>query len=210
MSALLKSREFILALVLAVAVAAIGAYDSVFVQWQNISDMLTETSVLFMMALAQMVACDIHPLNNLRVLQYFEHTWNVPQAEREDWVKHWIVEGFTAVDNATYPLPPGETSVYQGKNPFADMCAEKAITLIGKFLRRAVRDGNDLEARDGMALAATLGGLAFCFAIGVGIPIGFYSAVKRGQWQDYSGSLAALLMVCVPGLVIGPSLVTRV
>ncbi|HEX3148402.1 MAG TPA: iron-containing alcohol dehydrogenase [Gemmataceae bacterium] len=71
------------------------------------------------------------------------------------------IEGFTAVDNATYPLPPGETSVYQGKNPLADMCAEKAITLVGRFLRRAVRDGNDLEARDGMALAATLGGLAF-------------------------------------------------
>src|SRR5262245_41515304 len=71
------------------------------------------------------------------------------------------IEGFTAVDNATYPLPPGETSVYQGKNPFADMCAEKAITLVGKYLRRAVRDGNDLEARDGMSLAATLGGLAF-------------------------------------------------
>jgi alcohol dehydrogenase len=71
------------------------------------------------------------------------------------------IEGFTAVDNATYPLPPGEVSVYQGKNPFADMCAEKAITLVGKYLRRAVRDGNDLEARDGMALAGTLGGLAF-------------------------------------------------
>jgi alcohol dehydrogenase class IV len=41
------------------------------------------------------------------------------------------------------------------------MCAERAITLVGKFLRRAVRDGTDLEARDGMALAATLGGLAF-------------------------------------------------
>jgi len=54
-TALLKSRELILALILAIAVAAIGAYDSVFVQWQNISDMLTETSVLFMMALAQMV-----------------------------------------------------------------------------------------------------------------------------------------------------------
>lgn len=71
------------------------------------------------------------------------------------------IEAYTAVDNATYPLPPGETSVYQGKNPFADMCAEKAITLVGKYLRRAVKDGNDLEARDGMALAATLGGLAF-------------------------------------------------
>src|SRR5205085_9520573 len=71
------------------------------------------------------------------------------------------IEGFTAVDNATYPLPPSETSVYQGKNFFADMCAEKAITLVGQYLRRAVRDGNDLEARDGMALAATLAGLAF-------------------------------------------------
>ena len=71
------------------------------------------------------------------------------------------IEGFTAVDNATYPLPPGETSVYQGKNPFADMCAERAITLVGRYLRRAERDGTDLEAREGMALAATLGGLAF-------------------------------------------------
>src|SRR5262245_40011882 len=66
------------------------------------------------------------------------------------------IEGFTAVDNATYPLPPGETSVYQGKNPIADMCAEKAITLIGKYLRRVVRDGKDLEAREGMARAVTL------------------------------------------------------
>ena len=49
-------------------------------------------------ALAQMVACDIHPLNNLRVLQYFEGTWNVPQAERDDWVKHWIIEGFAPME----------------------------------------------------------------------------------------------------------------
>ena len=71
------------------------------------------------------------------------------------------IEGFTAVDNTAYPLPDGERSVYQGKNPFADIFAEKAISLVGQFLRRAVKDGNDLEARDGMALAATLGGLAF-------------------------------------------------
>ncbi len=50
-------------------------------------------------ALAQVVACDIHPLNNLRVLQYFDTTWNVPQAERDDWVKHWIVEGFEAMES---------------------------------------------------------------------------------------------------------------
>ena len=49
-------------------------------------------------ALAQLVACDIHPLNNLRVLQYLEREWNVPQPERDEWVRHWIVEGFLAFE----------------------------------------------------------------------------------------------------------------
>jgi alcohol dehydrogenase len=71
------------------------------------------------------------------------------------------IEAFTAVDNADFPLPAGERSVYQGRHPFGNLFAEKAISLIGKFLRRAVKDGNDLEAREGMALAATLAGLAF-------------------------------------------------
>jgi alcohol dehydrogenase len=71
------------------------------------------------------------------------------------------IEAFTAVDNADFPLPTGERSVYQGKHPMGDLCAKEAITLVGKFLRRAVKDGNDLEAREGMALAALLAGLAF-------------------------------------------------
>ena len=50
-------------------------------------------------SLALLVAADIHPLNNLRVLQYFENTWSVPQGEREEWVKHWIVEGFQAMES---------------------------------------------------------------------------------------------------------------
>ena len=49
-------------------------------------------------AIAQTVACDIHPLNNLRVMQYFENTWRVPQSERDEWVRHWIVEGFQALE----------------------------------------------------------------------------------------------------------------
>ncbi len=49
-------------------------------------------------ALAQLVACDIHPLNNLRVMQFFSDTWNVPQSEREDWTRHWIQLGFEAME----------------------------------------------------------------------------------------------------------------
>ncbi len=71
------------------------------------------------------------------------------------------IEAFTAVDNAHFPLPPGERTVYQGKHPFGDMLAERAITLVGRHLRKAVTDGQDQEAREGMALAATLAGMAF-------------------------------------------------
>ncbi len=71
------------------------------------------------------------------------------------------IEAYTAVDNAEFPLPPGEKSCYQGKNPLGDVNAERAIKLIGMHLRRAVKNGDDVEAREGMALGATLAGLAF-------------------------------------------------
>jgi alcohol dehydrogenase len=71
------------------------------------------------------------------------------------------IEAYTAVDNEAFPLPPGERTLYQGRHPLGACLAEKAIALIGGNLRRAVRRGDDLEAREGMALGATLAGLAF-------------------------------------------------
>ncbi|MEO7935186.1 MAG: maleylacetoacetate isomerase [Dokdonella sp.] len=49
-------------------------------------------------ALAQVVACDIHPLNNLRVMQFLERDFSSPQVERQRWTQHWIVEGFRALE----------------------------------------------------------------------------------------------------------------
>ncbi len=78
------------------------------------------------------------------------------------------IEAYTAVDNDHFPLPAGERTVYQGRHPFGDMLAEKAITLIGRHLRQAVAYGNNVEAREGMALGAThameypLGGATHC------------------------------------------------
>jgi alcohol dehydrogenase class IV len=71
------------------------------------------------------------------------------------------VEAYTAVDHTHFPLPHGERSLYQGRYPLGDVLAEKAISLIGTHLRRAVAHGNDIEAREGMAMAATLAGLSF-------------------------------------------------
>jgi alcohol dehydrogenase class IV len=71
------------------------------------------------------------------------------------------IEAYTAVDSADFPLPPGERSVYQGRHPLSDVLAEKAIRLVGTHLRWAVHHGGDLEAREGMALAAAVAGLSF-------------------------------------------------
>ena len=71
------------------------------------------------------------------------------------------IEAYTAVDNADFPLPPGETSLYQGRHPLGDCLAEKAISLIGANLPRAVEQPNDLAAREAMSLGAMLAGLAF-------------------------------------------------
>jgi len=73
-------------------------------------------------ALADMIACDIHPLNNLRVLQFFENTWNVPLPEREAWVRHWMKVGFEALEDTLCDNP--STGAYcDGDVPtMADCC----------------------------------------------------------------------------------------
>jgi maleylacetoacetate isomerase len=73
-------------------------------------------------AIAQAIACDIHPLNNLRVLQYFDRTWRVPQSERDEWVRHWIVDGFGAVE-AMLNDHPATGRYCEGDTPsLADCC----------------------------------------------------------------------------------------
>jgi maleylacetoacetate isomerase len=73
-------------------------------------------------ALALLVACDVHPLNNLRVLQYFEREWNVPQPERNAWVKHWIEDGFRAAE-ALLAGHPSTGDFCEGEAPtLADCC----------------------------------------------------------------------------------------
>lgn len=71
--------------------------------------------------LSQIIACEIHPLNNLRVLKFLEKTWNVPQAERELWVRHWLKEGFTALE-ATLVDSPATGTFCEGDFPTMADC----------------------------------------------------------------------------------------
>lgn len=49
-------------------------------------------------ALAQAIACDIHPLNNLRVLQYLKRELGVDDVHRDAWYRHWVEVGLAAVE----------------------------------------------------------------------------------------------------------------
>jgi maleylacetoacetate isomerase len=56
-------------------------------------------------AIAQTVACDIHPLNNLVVLQYLKRTLKHEQPEIDAWYHHWVIEGFRAIEAMISPAP---------------------------------------------------------------------------------------------------------
>ena len=56
-------------------------------------------------AIAQMVACDIHPLNNLVVLMYLKNVLKHDQAEIDTWYHHWVTEGFNAIEAMITPAP---------------------------------------------------------------------------------------------------------
>jgi maleylacetoacetate isomerase/maleylpyruvate isomerase len=49
-------------------------------------------------ALAQMVACEIHPLNNLRVLKYLKHQLQVADEAKDAWYRHWVRSGLEAYE----------------------------------------------------------------------------------------------------------------
>ncbi len=49
-------------------------------------------------ACALMIACDVHPVNNLRVLQYLEHELGIDELKKNQWYRHWVEQGFQAIE----------------------------------------------------------------------------------------------------------------
>ena len=81
------------------------------------------------------------------------------------------VESFVSkpYDQRERPESPDDRPPYQGANPVSDVWSAKALEYGGRYLRRAVADADDLEARGAMMLAASLAGIGFGSA-GVHIP----------------------------------------
>ena len=104
-------------------------------------------------ALALTVACDIHPLNNLRVLKYLSGPLKVSEEQKNAWYRHWVSEGFAALESMAAQR---SGSFLFGNSPsLADVClvpqmynARRFEVPLGPYptLLRADENANRLEA----------------------------------------------------------------
>jgi maleylacetoacetate isomerase/maleylpyruvate isomerase len=72
-------------------------------------------------ALAQLIACEIHPLNNLRVLKYLVHDLKLSEEAKTTWYRHWVRDGLQKFEEELARLPASTYSF--GDTPtLADCC----------------------------------------------------------------------------------------
>ena len=73
-------------------------------------------------SLAQSIACDIHPLNNLRVLNYLRGALGRPQEEVDLWYRHWIAVGFEGLETLAQRHSADGGHLYGDRVTLADVC----------------------------------------------------------------------------------------
>ena len=104
-------------------------------------------------ALAMMVACDIHPLNNLRVLKFLKSELGHSQEDVDNWYAHWITEGLRPLE--AMAAPKAGQFLYGDAPTAADVCLIPQLYNARRFnvplddyptLVRADENANRLEA----------------------------------------------------------------
>ena len=82
-------------------------------------------------SIAQSIACDIHPIDNLRVLKYLDKTFHVDEPARNDWYAHWIRLGFEAIEARLAGRAGGKFAF--GDTPtLADICIVPQVANAGR------------------------------------------------------------------------------
>lgn len=72
-------------------------------------------------ALSQTIACDVHPLNNLRVQQYLKKELGISDGQALDWMQHWMALGFEAIEQALASLDHGGACCFGDQPTLADL-----------------------------------------------------------------------------------------
>jgi maleylacetoacetate isomerase len=103
-------------------------------------------------AMAMTIACDIHPLNNLRVLKYLTRL-GIEQEQRDEWYRHWVTEGLEALE--AMAAPRAGAFLFGDTPTLADVCLVPQLYNARRFsvpislyptLRRADESASALPA----------------------------------------------------------------
>jgi maleylacetoacetate isomerase len=104
-------------------------------------------------ALSLAIACDIHPLNNLRVLKYLQGTLGASDEAKDEWYRHWLREGLEALE--AMAAPKAGEFLFGDSVTLADVCLVPQLYNARRFdvplesyptLVRADANANGLEA----------------------------------------------------------------
>jgi maleylpyruvate isomerase len=83
--------------------------------------------------LAQMIACDIHPVNNLRVLTSLRTLFGAGDQDITNWFRHWVNEGFQPLEKILASSPQTGTFCHGETPGLADICLAAQITSNARF-----------------------------------------------------------------------------
>lgn len=84
-------------------------------------------------ALALAIACDIHPLNNLRVLRYLVKEMGLPEEKKDQWYRHWVENGLQAVEKMLTASPATGRFCHGDSPTMADICLVPQVANARRF-----------------------------------------------------------------------------
>ena len=84
-------------------------------------------------SLALAIACDIHPLNNLRVLNYLKNTLGISEGQKDGWYRYWIDMGFEALEHRLAHDPATGRFCHGDAPTMADVCLVPQVANARRF-----------------------------------------------------------------------------
>lgn len=84
-------------------------------------------------AFSQIIACDIHPLQNLRVLQYLQERFDADQAVKDHWCQNWIGSGLAACEDILMRQNKGANFCFGDTPGLADICLVPQVFSARRF-----------------------------------------------------------------------------
>ncbi|MEW6560788.1 MAG: maleylacetoacetate isomerase [Pseudomonadota bacterium] len=111
-------------------------------------------------AIAQTIACDIHPINNLRVLQHLTQAFSLSEAQKNAWYCHWVERGLQTVEKMLARDPRTGRFCHGDAPTLADCCLVPQVFNARRFgcsvagLSTVLRIGAECEKLDAFARAA--------------------------------------------------------